>query len=127
MHGACSYQYSMPHRSNARWRERFPMYGYVAAALLSVEYDVESDGHTYASHPLLPGITASGDTFVACRKRFRQVLEARLERAAETGESFPIINGVAPPVHARSVCGPILGDHTGSASTCSSLVGIAHS
>ena len=70
------------------------MHSYVAAALLSAEYDVESDGQTYASHPLLPNISASGESFAICRQRFRKLLETYLQRALEQGESLPTIGGV---------------------------------
>lgn len=103
MYDSRSYEYSVLHTLNARWRERFPMHSYVAAVLLSAEYDVESDGSTFASHPLLPGISASADTFAACRQRFRQLLEARLQQAGRTGESFPLINGIEPPAGQQSV------------------------
>ena len=102
MYDSGSYQYSMSHRSNARWRERLPMHSYVAAVLLSAEYDVESDGRTYASHPLLPGITASGHTFAVCRQRLRHLLESRLQDADDPGDTFPIINGIVPPGSRRS-------------------------
>ena len=82
------------------------MHSYVAAALLSAEYEIESDGHTYASHPLLPQLSASGETFSICRQRFRRQLEQRLQRALESGEILPTIGGVEAPVGTLSSLPP---------------------
>lgn len=82
------------------------MNSYVAAALLSAEYDVETDGQTYASHPLLPGVTASGPSFSVCRQQFRHALEARLSRAIALGQTLPTIGGVAAPIVVASTPAP---------------------
>jgi hypothetical protein len=92
------------------------MHSYVAAALLSAEYEIESDGHTYASHPLLSNLSASGESFSVCRQRFRHLLERRLERAVESGEVLPVIGGVEPPLVAHSTPAPAVAQSHASSS-----------
>jgi predicted RNase H-like HicB family nuclease len=70
---------------------------YVAAGLLTADYQVDSDGSTYGVLQHMPDVSASGSSYSACRQQLRRALERYVRQALANNIVLPTLAGVTPP------------------------------
>jgi hypothetical protein len=70
---------------------------YIAALLLSAEYEADSDGTTFGQTQAFPGVTVTALTYLRCRHQLAQVLEEAVIVALIAKTPLPPLYGVVLP------------------------------